>query len=312
MDLRCVERVEKDFVMASLVTGKSICLFGAYSVRLDGKPYHLGISGPTEKLFQYLLINQGVEIRREFLADLFWRASSPDRQKSALNSAIWRIKRQLTEIGDINLICKGHKVLLQVSTGARVDARELSDIVHSIPLDEPMNVQLAERLYRILDNCNSPFMDGVMDDWVLAERERLFNIQNRGMIILMHWLGQQRRYEDALEIGRRLLAADPSREAAQCEVMLLYVVNGQRAQALRHYQEFRMWLNQELDIEPMPETRALHDYIRMDINTDKYQKPSRPVKPQTAESKTPSFSKLLGAIDRSRHELYEVLSNQLL
>ena len=84
--------------MASLKAVTSICLFGAYSIRLDGKPSHLGISGPTEKLFQYLLINLGVEIRREFLADLFWRKSSPDRQKSALNSAIWRIKRQLVSL----------------------------------------------------------------------------------------------------------------------------------------------------------------------------------------------------------------------
>jgi len=298
--------------MASLKAVTSICLFGAYSIRLDGKPCHLGISGATEKLLQYLLINQGVEIRREFLADLFWRTSSPERQKSALNSAIWRIKRQLVDIGDIDLDCKGHKVQLKVASGVNTDTRELSDIVHNISLDEPMNEKTAERLYRVLDECNAPFMEGFMDDWILTERERLFNIQNRGMIILMQWLGQRRRYEDALEIGRRLLVADPSREAAQCEVMLLYVVNGQRAQALRHYQEFRRWLKRELDIEPMPETKALYDYIRMGINNEKYQSAPKSAEPGRAESRTPSFSKLLGVIDRSRHELYEALSSQLL
>lgn len=297
--------------MASLVTVKSICLFGAFSVRINGKPCSLGISGSTEKLFQYLLINLGVKMRREFLADLFWQASSPERQKSALNSAIWRIKRQLDALGVIDLVCEGHTVLLQLASGVKIDARELSQIVHSISLDEPMSEELAARLYKVLDDCNAPFMDGVSDDWVLTERERLFNIQNRGMIILMHWLGQQRRYEDALEIGRRLLAADPSREAAQCEVMLLYVVNGQRVQALRQYQEFRAWLKHELDIEPMPETKALYDYIRLGINTEKYQKAGNPVETFKSNPKIPTVNSLLGAIDRSRHEFYEVLSSQL-
>ncbi len=298
--------------MVSLVTGKWICLFGAYSVCVNGKPCSLGISGSTEKLFQYLLINHGVKLRREFLADLFWRASSPARQKSALNSAVWRIKRQLGEFGVVDLICEGHTVLLQLASGVKIDAYELSEIVHDISLDEPMSEELASRLYQVLNDCNATFMDGVSDDWVLTERERLFNIQNRGMIILMHWLGQQRRYEDALEIGRRLLAADPSREAAQCEVMLLYVVNGQRAQALRQYQGFRLWLKHELDIEPMPETKALYDYIRMGFNTEKYQKASKPTESLKSDSKVPTVNFLLGAIDRSRHELYEMLSSQLL
>jgi len=297
--------------MASLVTGKSICLFGAFSVRMNGKPCSLGISGSTEKLFQYLLINLGIKMRREFLADLFWQSSSSERQKSALNSAIWRIKRQLVDFGVVDLICEGHTVHLQLASGVKIDAHELSEIVHSISLDEPMSEELASRLYQVLDDCNAPFMDGVSDDWVLTERERLFNIQNRGMIILMHWLGQQRRYEDALEIGRRLLTADPSREAAQCEVMLLYVVNGQRAQALRQYQEFRSWLKHELDIEPMPETKALYDYIRMGITTEKYQKASKPAESLKSDPRTATVSFLLGAINRSRHELYEVLSSQL-
>ena len=156
-----------------------------------------------------------------------------------------------------------------------------------------MSEALADRLFLALNACDEPFMDGVTSTWVLTERERLFNIQLRGMTILMHWLGQKRRYEDALEIGRRLLAADPARESAQCEVMWLYVLNGQRAQAIRQYQEFRIWLKRELDIEPMPETRAIYQHIR-----------------QEADSRNVSFDNLLGAIEQSRRELYEVLSSQ--
>lgn len=298
--------------MTLLKSSTSICLFGSYPVRVKGKPYYLGISGPTEKLFQYLVLTNGRESRREYLADLFWRDSSLARQRSALNSAIWRIKQKLTQIDGVELVCQGQNVFIQLADDVNVDARQLSHIVHSISPDEPMDDLVAERLYQALDECKAPFMDGVDADWVLTERERFFNIQVRGMNILMHWLGQQHRYEDALEIGRRLLVVDPAREAAQCEVILLYVLNGQRAQAMRQYHDFRSWLKSELKIEPMPETRVLYDYIRMGLDEEKPSKPVNKKRCKTSDISNPSFSKLLRAIDRSRQELHEVLSSQLL
>jgi DNA-binding SARP family transcriptional activator len=291
-------------------SGICLCLFGSYPVRVNGQPHHLGISGPTESLFQFLLINTGKETRREFLAELFWRGSSPARQRSALNSAICRIKRQLVDIKGVELICEGPAVFLGIAETVMVDVRELTEIVQSISQNETVNVALADRLYKALDACDAPFLDGVTSDWVLTERERLFNIQIRGMTILMHWLGQQRRYEDALDIGRRLLAADPARETTQCEVMWLYVLNGQRAQALRQFQEFRSWLKCELDIEPMPETTALYDHIHVELNGGKFRKMSQLSNTDNKETRRASFNVLLDAIERSRRELYKMLSSQ--
>ncbi len=291
--------------------GTCLCLFGSYPVRVNGQPCYLGISGTTEMLFQYLLVNAGKETRREFLAELFWRGSSTTRQRSALNTAICRIKRQLVDIEGVEVVCDGPAVFLSIADTVKVDVEELTETVHSFSLNETMSAALADRLYRVLDACRAPFMDGVTSDWVLTERERLFNIQIRGMTILMHWLGQRRRYEDALDIGRRLLAADPTRETAQCEVMWLYVLNGQRAQALRQYQEFRSWLKRELNIEPMPETRALYDHIRLELNTVRSRRTTRLPGSAEKEPERTSFNSLLGAIERSRRELYEVLSSQL-
>jgi DNA-binding SARP family transcriptional activator len=290
--------------------GTSICLFGAYPLRIDGHPRRLGISGTTEKLFQFLLVNAGKINRREYLAELFWCRSSAGRQRSALNSAIWRIKRQLRDVEGIDLCCDGPAVYLQIDGSVNVDAFELVDVVHSISPDSMISEAVADRLYRALDSCDASFMDGVTSSWVLTERERLFNIQIRGLTILMQWLGQRRRYEDALEIGRRLLATDPARESAQCEVMWLYVLNGQRAQALRQYQEFRDWLERELNIEPMPETRALYDHIRLELNAEKSRKTTELSDAREKESHRASFNSLLGAIERSRREVYKALSSQ--
>ena len=286
----------------------SICLFGVYPVRINGEPCYLGISGATQKLFQYLLLTAGKEIRRELLAEIFWSRSSIDRQRSALNSAIWRIKQQLTEIHGIDLVCNGPTVFLQVAPNVSNDATELSEIVHGISLNEPLDDRIVERLCLALNNCDAPFMEGIASDWVLTEREKMFNITIRGMTMLMHWRGEQRRYEDALEVGRRLLAEDPFREAAQCEVMWLYVLNGQRAQALRQYKEYRELLRAELDIDPMPETLALYNHIRRDLNCAGHR-----LKPeQSSFVATPiKLNLLLGAIEQSRRDLYRTIRAQL-
>jgi len=286
----------------------SICLFGVYPIRIDGEPCYLGISGATQKLFQYLLLAAGKEIRRELLAEIFWSRSSVGRQRSALNSAIWRIKQQLTDIDGIDLVCNGPTVFLQVAPDVSNDAKELSEIVHGISLNEPLDERNVERLCVALNKCDAPIMEGVTSDWVLTEREKMFNIKIRGMTMLMHWRGEQRRYEDALEVGRRLLAEDPFREAAQCEVMWLYVLNGQRARALRQYEEYRELLRDELDIDPMPETLALYNHIRRDLNCAgnklKTAKSSSRVIPD-------KLNLLLGAIEQSRRDLYRTIRTQL-
>ena len=286
----------------------SICLFGVYPIRVDGEPCYLGISGATQKLFQYLLLAAGKEIRRELLAEIFWSRSSPGRQRSALNSAIWRIKQQLTDIHGIDLVCNGPTVFLQVAPGVSNDAKELSEIVHGISLNDPLDDSNVERLCQALNKCDAPFMEGVTSDWILTEREKMFNIKIRGMTMLMHWRGKQRRYEDALEIGRRLLAEDPFREAAQCELMWLYVLNGQRARALRQYEEYRELLRDELDIDPMPETLALYDHIRRDLNCAG----NRLKTAESTSSATPNkLNLLLGAIEQSRRDLYRTIRTQL-
>ena len=127
-----------------------LCLFGSYPVRVNGQPHHLGISGPTESLFRFLLINTGKETRREFLAELFWRGSSSVRQRSALNSAICRIKRQLAGIEGVELICEGPAVFLGIAETVKIDVRELTETVHSISLNETMSAALADRLHKAL------------------------------------------------------------------------------------------------------------------------------------------------------------------
>ena len=64
-------------------------------------------------------------------------------------------------------------------------------------------------------------------------------------------------YEDTLACGRDILAIDPLRESVQRMAKLLYVLNGQRAEAIHQFNRCRHLSRSECDVEPMPQTENL-------------------------------------------------------
>ena len=288
----------------------SVCLYGSHLFRFNGRPYPLDLRGTTLDLLRYLVVHAGREMRRECIADQFWRDSSDCRQRSALNSAIWRIGKKLPDDPGISLHFTGSTICVEIDRRIPVDTQVLTGLVHQAsPGEGEMNEGLADRLSVALDRSEAPFLDGLAGDWALSEQERAFNIRLRGLTLLMHWYGDCRRYEDALEVGRRLLNADPFRETVQIDIMWLYVLNGQRAQALRHYQRYAELLAAELDIEPMIETRALYDHIKWDLSGSQAGH-RKEADPDTGDSGRQKLDIVLAAIEQSRRKLYHALRTQ--
>ena len=280
-------------------------LFGSQLLSVDGRAVCLRLHGATLDLLRYLFLFAGRKIRRELLADRFWRRSSRKRQRSALNSAFWRIRSRLKQIPGVELATEGEHIGLDLATEVAVDAVELAEAA-ALASEPTATRDVARRLADALEASEEPLFGGAVVDWALAERERLFHLRIRGLTLLMRWRADRKSYEEALETGRSLLAADPLRETAQCEVMWLYVLNGQRAQALRQYRDYVRLLRRELDIGPMPETRALYDHIRQDLDCGaRHRHPPQARAPRPPESG--HLDSMLGAIEQSRLELYRTL-----
>lgn len=257
------------------------------------------------------MINAGHEIRRECIAERFWQASDEARQRSALNSALWRIARKIPRHPGLKLCTTDSTVCMTIDETIPVDSRDLCALVQEACHIDDLDRSCAQRLEAALRASEAPFMDGISADWALAERERISSIRIRGLIALMGWHGDNRRYEDALQLGRRILCEDPFRESVQIDMMWLYVLNRQRAQAIRQYHSFAMVLRDELGIEPMPETRALCDHIRNDLDFGMDGAPDPKHETVRIGPTRESLSVLLASVDESRRELYQTLRSQL-
>jgi DNA-binding SARP family transcriptional activator len=244
----------------------SVSLFGGASFSIDGAVVRSDL-GPAGRLLAcYLFEFMGRVHRRERLADLFWGDTEPEKARSALNTAIWRIRKML-ELGSKgaarHLITIGDDVILEQSQSIQVDTHKLESASRrvlgrtggTLSDGDVHDISLAVEGY------SGPFLDGYDGDWVLQERERLHCLFIRSTFELMRAAAKQGRYEHALDFGRRILATDALRESVQRDVMVLLVLNGQRVEAIRTYKRLINLLKSELDIEPMPETKRLHNDI---------------------------------------------------
>jgi DNA-binding SARP family transcriptional activator len=288
-----------------------IALCGPFTLSSGGHPIHLRLAGKTLDLLRFLLVNGTRPSRREYLADLFWGTTDPARHRSALSSAIWRIRQALEPVPHLTVVAEGDAVRLTLGASVQIDAVELAKAVDDAARSANDEHQISNRLIAALDACNGPFLDGASDDWALVEQERFFELRMRGLALMMRRCGEIRRYGDALAFGRRLLAEDPFREAVHCEMMWLYVLSGQRARAIRQYHECETRLMNELGIAPMAELRALRDLICSDFGRAGASRQPAAGDTFDAALERERLDVVFGAIARSRLDVYTTLRNQL-
>jgi DNA-binding SARP family transcriptional activator len=246
----------------------NITLLGGISFSANGTIVKPDLGPGGRLLACYLFEFSGRVHRRERLADLFWSEIDPDKARSALNTAIWRIRKML-DLGAAgnsrHLVTIGEDVILEKSQSLKIDTHTLEAASRQV-LSRHQSCMLAEtemqEISAAVDVYSGPFLDGCDGEWVLQERERLHCLFVRITFELMRTAAIQERYEQALDFGRRILATDPLRESVQRDVMLLLTLNGQRVEAIRSYKRLLALLKTELDIGPMPETERLYEQIR--------------------------------------------------
>lgn len=245
----------------------NVTLLGGASFAIDGALIRSDL-GPAGRLLAcYLFEFAGRAHRRERLADIFWGELEPEKARSALNTAMWRIRKMLDLGGNGNarhLISVGEDVVLEPSSTVHVDTHGLQGLSKRV-FGKPHGASLSEieeeEIEVAVEAYSGPFLDGDDGDWVLQERERLHSLFVRSSLELMRCAARRGEHERAIEYGRRIIDTDPLRESVQRDVMFLLVLSGQQAKALVAYQKLRSVLKADLGIEPMPDTKRLHQEI---------------------------------------------------
>lgn len=290
-----------------------ILLFGPPTFLKGDQQVRPGIASSTLETLAFLLSNHGRQVSRDTLLDTLWQGRDDARARSALNTTTWRIKNASALAPYIALETSDITISLVCRPGVRLDLYDLEqavDAAHKLceSGNDLLPLDVRDALVNAVESYTTRFMPTLDSSWVIVERERCRTLYIRGLLMLMHDAAARCDYEAAINWGQKILAKDPYREITQREVMWLYVMNGQRCDALRHYKRYVDTLKREIGLEPLKDTEMLYNLVRKDAscgapNIKDFRKNRRGLSPQ-------SFAGYLTATNFNRKSIYMSLRSE--
>ncbi|WP_169561037.1 AfsR/SARP family transcriptional regulator [Sneathiella chinensis] len=206
----------------------------------------------TQALIAGLALSGIGTLTRNQAADLLWEGGRDP--KASLRQSIREIKTVL-DAARMDVFSADSKFLKLDLDQVWVDARAASRCARSFSLEEAE--KLVERqpgwMLDGLDVTEEPYVE-----WVRVEKSRR---EGDLLASLEAYLGvalrQQALKDQVKRIADFILALDPINETAHRGLILKYLGEDDKASALRQYETCRTRLEQELGVEPSPETQAL-------------------------------------------------------
>lgn len=243
-----------------------ITLFGQVTVVHPQSSAPLKLSHGSQAILAFLLLRPHF-VQRDILLDVFWMNIPPDRARSSLATALWRL-RHLLEPDDVRpgtyLVANNTgEVGFNWESSHWLDAAAFEQPIH--PLLRKPTSELGEddiaRIEALLTLYRGELLEGIYEDWALRERERFRTLHLNCLTRLMEFHASRGNFAQSIAYGQEILRRDPLREEIHRGLMCIYLESGQRALAIRQYTQCCELLEQELGVPPLEETQALYQQI---------------------------------------------------
>jgi DNA-binding SARP family transcriptional activator len=215
--------------------------------------FELPVAGLKDRaLLALLALQHGKPLGRTLAASLLWSDTSDPQARQNLRQALVRIRRIAP------VLAKGEDEL-------RLAPEVESDVSMFLAL---LAKPKGSGWRQAIDIADQPLLDGfqinepAFMDWLDGERRQL---SNRTLEVLDALLEGAATAPEAAELSflsTKAIKLDPYREKAHRHLMEGLARQGLRLEALQHYRDLCKMLKEELDVQPEPETRAVHDAIR--------------------------------------------------
>ena len=220
-------------------------------------------------LLAYLAITHKPQ-SREALVTLLWPDCDRQQARAYLRYTLWALKQA---VGKETLVTDHETVALHSERAIDLDVNEFLTALEACQTHGHARDAVCAACVPCLNTAvllyRDEFMTGFslpdspnFDDWQRAQTESLRQELANGLQKLVRYHATEQAWELAITYARRWLALDRFHEGAHQELMQLYIQTDQKAQALRHYQDYTQFLAQELDLPPSGEMQALSDMVR--------------------------------------------------
>ncbi|MFE0642325.1 BTAD domain-containing putative transcriptional regulator [Streptomyces sp. NPDC058877] len=241
-----------------------IRLVGLVTIEPDGAPPQHLSSAQAQVAFARLLLERASGTDRCQLAETVWPEGLPDTWASALRSVVSRVRTFVTTPGDppgsTPLVAQGGRYVLRIPQDAAVDVEcAETAVTEAAEAYAEGGYAVAQQLAAgAVTNLRGSFLSSHEGEWVNAMREQLEELRLKALetaSLASSALGDEHH---ALRYAEEAVRRAPFRESAYRCRMTAHTRAGNRAEALRSYQQLREVLAEELGIDPAPETEAAY------------------------------------------------------
>lgn len=242
-------------------------VLGPTQLRRDGRDVHSVLAQPKRlALLTWLAVagRHGL-VRRESALLLFWPDLGEERARAALRQSLHMLRQSL---GAEALDTAGSEEL-RLSDEVRCDVVAFESAVRDGRHADALDLYRGEMLAG-LNLQDTP----EWDRWLDGERLRLRELALGAALTLA---GNAATPAAAVAATERALQVDVASQAAMRGLLRAAAAAGDAARALRRYDAWRRDLQDDLGLEPDPETETLADSLRAGSRVPRVEPPSRPV-----------------------------------
>ena len=204
-------------------------LFGGGRLFDDAAEIKLSSRTWTLPLLAYLVLHRGEMIPRRRLAFTLWPDESEQASQRSLRRNLHRLMQSLPPAAKDApwVTLDGHNIAWNMSSGFALDVADFERL-----RADRATLEQAVALYA------GDVLEGIGDDWVAAERERLRRLYLAALDSLIAVNRSRRAFAAAALYAQRLLALDPWHEDALRQLMSVRYESGDSAGALAEFDLF--------------------------------------------------------------------------
>jgi DNA-binding SARP family transcriptional activator len=214
----------------------------------------------------YLVAERERAVTQSELAELLWPDSLPPSWTVALSAVISKLRQKLGALGldRDRIIANAFRCYQFRPPGETwIDIEAAADAVHkaegAVLAGQPQAAYGPSLIATTI--ARRPFLVGEDAPWVTTRRDRLRDILVRALdcrVEALMWNGELALAQDQ---ARAAVDLEPFRESGYRRLMEVLVRRGNRAEAVRVYQQCRQRLADELGVAPSTETESLRQTL---------------------------------------------------
>ena len=248
-------------------------LFGEFLLQDEqGKPINVR-SRNAQLLLAYLLLPPGRPHPRDRVIDLLWPDSAKtydqldyeEVQRKAdakLRNVVYELRRALEPDKALQgTYLKAKNKILQFNKLSPYWL-DTETFEHLIKEGEQLSGEAkADRLSKAVALYRGDLLEGAEALWCAESREPFKHLLRGAINALVDYHSEQRDYRTAIAYAKQGLVHAPYEEALYLSLIKLSLLVKDRTSAQQHYQELEQRLRADLDVEPLPETKAAYEAL---------------------------------------------------